>query len=223
LLKYLRKDHPDVVFNLASIYAWENTNLIPAVLEIGGIRYTGSGILSLSLARNYTRLFPLLLNSGIKVPEFVLQIAGSSFPERLSFPLVLFRDGYVEGQPLKDRDGLVRALRPLPVGEEVVLLRPADGPRVSLYLLDGAPFIGFCGQPYLEIAQRACTLLEARGLVRFDFICSEEPILERFEVAPDPLDEQLVSMASQMGWDSARVLEALVQHSGRDRTPGRMQ
>lgn len=223
LLEHLRKDKPDVVFNLASIYAWEKTNLIPAVLEIGGYPYTGSGILSLSLARNYTRLFPLLLNSGIKVPDFNLLTVGSPIPERVPYPLILFRDGCAEGKRANHRGDLVWTLRTLPVGEEVILLHHTDGPRASLYLLDGAPFLGFRGQPYLEIAQKSISILEARGLVRCDFIRSEDPTLEWIEIAPDPLEDQLISSAAQMGWDPGRVLEAVVLHSGRDHIPGRIQ
>ena len=60
----LLQSAPEVVFNLASIYGWKRTNLVPAVLEIAGMRYTGSNLLSLSLARNYTKRFPLL--AGIR-------------------------------------------------------------------------------------------------------------------------------------------------------------
>ena len=37
----LLKSGPEVVFNLASIYGWKSTNLVPAVLEIAGVALYG--------------------------------------------------------------------------------------------------------------------------------------------------------------------------------------
>ena len=78
MVAFLLKSAPDVVFNLASIYGWKRTNLVPAVLEIAGVCYTGSNLLSLSLARNYTKRFPLLLASGVPMVEFAVMMAGEA-------------------------------------------------------------------------------------------------------------------------------------------------
>jgi hypothetical protein len=216
LLINLRKDEPDIVFNLASIYAWEKTNLIPAVLEIGGVCYTGSGILGLSLARNYTKLFPLLFNSGIRVPAFTLIAAGPPTPGGLRYPLMLLRDSLPGGLSLRNTQDLDRTLNQFPAGEEVLLLEQMEGERVSLFILDHLPFLRIGEQSYLATAQKAYDVMEARGLARFDFIRSDEPILEGIEIAPDPLDEQLLQTAAIVCWDEDRVLQSLVQHSGRD-------
>lgn len=218
LLSSLWKDHPDVVFNLPSIYAWEGTNLIPAILEIAGVRYTGSGMLGLSLARNDTKLFPLLLNSGIRVPAFVIIPAGSPASRGLHYPLTLYRDNLPRGLRLSSEPELVRAVNLCPESEEVCLQEQAPGERVSLFMLDQTTFLGAGGQPYRAIARKAYEVIEARGLARFDFVCSDEPLLEGVDVAPDPLDGAFLQAASSAGWDQEHVLQAMVNHACRDRS-----
>ncbi|HMD87991.1 MAG TPA: hypothetical protein VKF38_02405 [Anaerolineaceae bacterium] len=131
LLTNMRKDKPDVVFNLSRIYAWDKAHLIPAILEIAGVRYTGSGILGLSLARNYTKLFPFLFNSGIRVPAFIVITAGNPQPDGLRYPLTLLRDGLQGGLSLSNAKDLHRTLDLFPVGEEVLLLEQIAGGQVS--------------------------------------------------------------------------------------------
>jgi D-alanine-D-alanine ligase-like ATP-grasp enzyme len=220
LLTNVRKDKPDVVFNLSSIYAWDKTYLIPAVLEIAGVRYTGSGILGLSLARNYTKLFPLLFNSGIRVPAFAVITAGNPPSDGLRYPLTLLREGLRGGLSLRNAEDLDRTLDLFPAGEEVLLLEHMAGERVSLFILDRSPFPSAGDQLYLAAVQKAYDVMEARGLARFDFIRSDKPILEWVEIAPDPLDEQFLQIAASAGWDEDRVLQSLVQHSGRDHSLG---
>lgn len=219
LLKKLRDDKPDVVFNLSSIYSWDKTNLIPAVLEIAGVRYTGSGILGLSLARNYTKLFPLFINSGIRVPAFAIIAVGSPSSDGLCYPLTLLHDSMRSGLCLRHAEDLIRTPDLFSLGEEVLLMERIPGERVSLFVLDRLPFPSDGDQPYLAIAQKAYDVMEARGLARFDFIRADEPILEWIEIAPDPLDEQLLQTAASVGWDVDKVLQSLVQHSARDLSP----
>jgi hypothetical protein len=220
LLTNLRMDHPDVIFNLASIYTWGKANLIPAVLEIAGVDYTGSGILGLSLARNYTRLFPLLYNSGICLPAFAIIAAGCPLPDRLQYPLILLRDNLPDQLSLKNSEDLAWTFNQIPVGEEVLLLEKITGERVSIFILNNSPFLPTDQRPYLAAAQKVYGILEARGLARFDFICADKPVLEGVEIAPDPLDEKFLQAATLVGWNEDRVLQVLVQHSGRDHSSG---
>ena len=213
-------DGPDLVFNLASIYGWDKTNLIPAVLEIAGVRYTGSGILGLSLARNYTRLFPLLFNSGIRVPAFAVITVGNPSPVGLRYPLTLLHDGLQCGFSLRNPEDLHQTLALFPAGEEVLLLEQMAGERLSLFILDRSPFPGAGDRLYLAAARKAYDVMEARGLARFDFIRSDQPVLERVEITPDPLEEQFLQTAASAGWDEDRLLQTLLQHSGRDLSPG---
>ncbi len=216
LLETVWKDGPDVVFNLSSIYTWEKANLIPAVLEIAGVRYTGSGILGLSLARNYTRLLPLLLNSGVRVPAFAIAGGGDPRPEGLHYPLTFWRDGAQAGINLADGQALERSLAGLPAGEKALLLENVAGKRMSLFFLDRLPFPRACEPVYLKIAQKICAVMEVRGMVRLDFVSADEPILTWIDVTPDPLDETFLRTAGSAGWSEDRLLQSLVQHSGRD-------
>jgi hypothetical protein len=220
LLKNIRELGPDLVFNLASIYAWEKTDLIPAVLEIGGVCYTGSGMLGLSLARHYTRLYPLLFNAGMRVPPFAVISAGATPAPELRYPLTLLCDGLQEKISLMNVQDLHQALDLFPPDQQVLLQEHMPGPRVSQYILDGSAFPGAVDPLCLAAALKAYELLEARGLARFDFVRSGEPVLEGLEIAPDPLLGKLLESAAVAGWDQERLLEALVQHSGRDISPG---
>lgn len=216
LLANLRRDKPDVVFNLSSIYAWKKTNLVPAILEIAGISYTGSGFLGLSLARNYTKLFPLLNASGISIVPFQVQLAGKLALNRMRYPLRLFREGFQRSKPIKTRLELKRKLERIPANEEVLMQQYLEGERTSVFLLDRMPFFPEKNSKFLEAARCAYDVLEARGLARFIFVQNTEPFLEDIEIAPDPLDEKLLQTAAAMGWNRDRILQSLVQHPGSD-------
>lgn len=217
LFERVRRDHPFVVFNLSSIYGWEKTNLIPAVLEIAGVRYTGSGMLGLSLARNYTRLFPLFLDSGIRVPVFhIIETGDSARLKGHHYPLRLYLDGEKNTLFLRNDNELNRILKKLPAHEKILLLDSMIGKRVSQFILDNKPFLGTPGSSYLGLAQKAYRTLEARGLARFDFIQGSQPVLVKVDIAPDPLDEDLLYEAALSGWDAGHLLQLLVEHSGND-------
>lgn len=215
LYEHVRRDHPAVIFNLSSIYGWEKANLVPAVLEIVGIPYTGSGILSLSLARNYTKLFPLLLNSGIQVPPFqIIESGDSARLKGLDYPLRLYRDWEKRTSFLSNDDELSRILKKLPAHEKILLLKSIMGKRVSLFILDNKPLLSTPDSSYLLPAQKAYRVLEARGLARFDFIQGSQPVMVNIEIAPDPLDEDLLHKAALAGWDASHLLQLLVENAG---------
>lgn len=217
LYEHVRKDHPGVVFNLSSIYGWDKANLVPAVLEIAGVRYTGSGMLGLSLARNYTRLFPLLQNSGVRVPLFRLVGARDlAAIYETQFPLQLYQDGKKNALLINNKIELEKILRKLALHEKVLLMEPVAGKRESLFILDGMPFLRTPSQATLEIAQNAFQLMEAKGLARFDFIQGSQPILINIEISPDPLGKDLLREAEIAGWDAAHILKLLVEHAGND-------
>jgi len=213
-------EKPDVIFNLASIYAWNKTDLIPAVLEIADVPYTGSGILSLSLARNFTKLFPLLDRSGIRVVPFKIIKAGSAILyTELHFPLNLLLDGVRQKLVLAAGSELKKALQDIPPQAEVVLQQQLTGEKLSFYILGSAPFLSSMDKSYLTPALEIYRLIEARGLVRFDFILADEPLLYGIDTAPDPLDDELLTMAAQFGWSEMDVIRSLLEHAAIDREP----
>ena len=222
-IAFLLKSAPEVVFNLASIYGWERTNLVPAVLEIAGVRYTGSNLLSLSLARNYTKRFPLLLASGVPMVEFAVMKAGeAAVPDGFDFPLTLYCDGVYDEMTINSRAELKEALKDYPPREDLVLQKMVSGERSSIYILDSAPFLPPEDPAYLEPALKAYELLEARGLARFDFVESGSFYLDEIDLSPDPLDEGFLQAAAEHGLDEAGILQQLLKHAGQDLpSPGR--
>jgi hypothetical protein len=51
--------------------------------------------------------------------------------------------------------------------------------------------------------------------VRFDFTAGA-PGAGAIQVAPDPLDADLLLAATAHGWDAGRLLRSLVDHAGSD-------
>lgn len=87
----LRKDNPDLVFNLVDSVKGNEylASTIPAVLELLDIPYTGAGILGVSLDHNKFVIKKLLEQNGVPVPHYQLF---NSFTDpidsRLRFPLI---------------------------------------------------------------------------------------------------------------------------------------
>jgi hypothetical protein len=219
----IKKHSPDVVFNLASIYGWKRTNLIPAVLEIAGVKYTGSNLLSLSLARNYTKRFPLLLASGVPMAPFTIIKAGNAaVPDGFQFPLTLYCDGIYNELEINNQADLEKELKNYPVREDLVLQEVVTGEKSSVYILDSALFLPPGNSDYLEPSLKAYQLLEARGLARFDFVRSGNFYLDEIDLSPDPLNENFIRLAADHGLDETDIMQLLLEHAGRDLpAPGR--
>ncbi len=217
LFESIRQHQPDVVFNLASIYSWEKTNLIPAALEIAALRYSGSGLFGLSLARNHTKLFPLLLAAGVPLMPFALTHArGAALPHGFHFPITLYCDGERHGLLLQTTADLTRALKDRPDKEDVLLQETLTGETQSVYVLDCAAFLPCGDAACLEPALIAYRLLEARGLARFDFTKADKTYLTDIDLAPDPLDPRFIRLAARQGLDEAKILQTLIEHAGSD-------
>jgi D-alanine-D-alanine ligase-like ATP-grasp enzyme len=216
LYAHLLSEKPEVVFNLASAYTADKAELIPGVLELAGVHYTGSGILAQALCATYTKLFPLLSANGIRLPAFEILQAGAYRENQLNFPLQLMRDGLRSTCRLSDPAELERTACQLPAEEEILLFEDSAANRVSLYLLDQAPFLGTDSPIIVSLAQKAYEVIEARGLARFDFVDGAAPVLERIDIAPDLLADQFIRAAASAGMELNGVLQSLVQHAGSD-------
>ena len=217
LFAFLVKHQPDVVFNLAGIYSWGKTNLIPAILEIAGVRYTGSGLLGLSLIRNYTKLFPLLLAVGVPLTPFVItRASNATLPDGFHFPLTLFFDGTRNGLVIKNLADLKKSLISHPGFEDVILQETVTGKKLSLFILGSSPFLASGQSECLDPALKAYQLLEARGLARFDFVKSDRTYLSEIDLSPDPLDKRILQLAADHGLDEMRILQLYLEHAGRD-------
>jgi len=203
---------PDLVFNLASVFSWEKTAYIPAILEIAGVPYTGSGFLALSLTRNPTLLLPLLERTGVPLPPYlIVKAADGLLAEALRFPLHICRND-VQTEPLvSNNEGLGKALAQLPPQEEIVLRESSTQKPLGVYIL-GTTVLPQALDPALrDPALLAYRLLETRGLARFDFVQSEKPLLVNIDAAPDPLHPNLLKAAASAGLDATAILRRLLE------------
>jgi len=211
-------EKPDVVFNLASIYGLGNSNLIPAILEIADVRYTGSGLLGLSLARSYTKLFTLLLQSGIPLVPFIIsKVKVSMGDNHLRYPLRLFRDGCCQNTVVSNNLELKRALKSIPQQENIVLQEYSPNSIKNIYLCNSWIFPANTESRFINLAREVYRLIEARGIVRFDFRDSYRAALTGIEISPDPLGKQLLEKARLSGWDEKRIIQLMIDQAGRDR------
>lgn len=72
LIARLRDDPPDLVFNLCESLAGDTRNemLVPAVLEMFKVPYTGPGPLALGLCLDKSRTKQVLLDAGVPTPAY---------------------------------------------------------------------------------------------------------------------------------------------------------
>ncbi len=87
----LRKNNPDIVFNIAEGLRGESReSQIPAMLEMLGIPYTGSGPLTLAIALDKSLTHTILSSQGVSSPSFhVYRDKNEDLDRELAFPLVV--------------------------------------------------------------------------------------------------------------------------------------
>jgi len=87
----LMKFRPDIVFNIAEGLRGESREShIPAILEMLGIPYTGSGPLTLAVALDKALTHQILSHNGVPSPSFQVFKRADEKPSReLSFPLIV--------------------------------------------------------------------------------------------------------------------------------------
>ena len=91
LPRRLRKDHPELVINLADSVKGDESlsSAIPGVLELLNIPYTGADILGMSLDTNKFLVKKLLQQNGIPVPHYQLLNSPSEYLDpTLRYPLI---------------------------------------------------------------------------------------------------------------------------------------
>jgi hypothetical protein len=208
---------PDVVFNLASVYQWENTSSVPAILEITAIPYSGAGYFSLSLVRHPTKLIPLFHQAGINLPAFrVVTTTDVSPAQELRFPLHLLRDESLNVTQVVDPLELHRVLSDLSKDEEFVLQECPRAERQSIFLLDGQPLSPSAPSALCSPALIANRLMEARGLTRLEFALEAQPLLMGIDPAPDPFEDECLAAARSAGWSELTFIHMLLEHAARD-------
>src|SRR5512133_2102702 len=209
--------HPDIVFIAPSVYRTEKGRLVPAVIEVAGLRYTGSGVLALSLGANFARLYPLLSAAGVPLPSFqVLEVGQSGDSHHLRYPLLLYRSGGPEAAVVTNDQALSDLLRMVGPHEEALLVEQVGGRKVTLFALNQIPLFCVVEDEVRSLVKRICQLIDARGLVRFEFEWADTPRLVSIDVAADPLGEDLLRQASCAGWNEQQLMALVLEHAGRD-------
>lgn len=217
LYQVLKSRKPDLVLNLASVYDEEKANRIPAILEIAGVPYIGSGMLCLSLNRFYNQLFPLVSASDIDtVPFRTIKADESGLLNDLAFPVNLFREGSCKKRLFRKTSELEKFLRTLPPHDEVILFHALQGKLTSIFILDRIPFLTKDNQPCLEPAAKIYDLIEARGLASFDFVIHDGILFAGMDSAPDPLNLKLSHDMAENGWNQTRLLVYMVKTASSD-------
>jgi D-alanine-D-alanine ligase len=142
----LRKNTPDLIFNLTESLAQDSTNevVIPSVLDMLGIPFTGTGAMGLGLCLHKPKAKDILRSRGVPTPasctiERVKDAAGVDLP----FPLFckLSREdasvGIKDDNVIHDRKGLVKRVRDLleEFQQPVLVERYVEGREVYVTLL----------------------------------------------------------------------------------------
>jgi D-alanine-D-alanine ligase len=207
----LRTSGPDLVFNIAEGIRGEDREAqIPAMLEMLGIPYTGSGPLSLALCLHKGKAKEILAWHGIPTPAFqVVTDPGEPLADSLQFPLIvkllhegssmgLSYDSVVETpQALTDRIAYLRRIYQQPVLVEQFI----DGQEYTVPVLGNVPpqalpviEVRFKGPRNITLFQPddpvVCMLARARGQklaapVTFRFSDTQEHVLVRAEVGEE--------------------------------------
>jgi D-alanine-D-alanine ligase len=142
----LRKNTPDLIFNLTESLAQDSTNevVIPAVLDMLGIPFTGTGAMGLGLCLHKPKAKDILRSRGVPTPaSCTIERAKDAAGVDLPFPLFckLSREdasvGIKDENVIHDRKGLVKRVRDLleEFQQPVLVERYVEGREVYVTLL----------------------------------------------------------------------------------------
>ncbi len=189
IMEQLHAHRPGIVFNIAEGLRGESREAhVPAICEMLGLHYTGSGPLTLALCLNKARTKEILLQRGIPTPRFhVMSSPEGSLPHALRYPLIvkLLHEGSSMG------------LSPASVVDDEAALRVQVAYLVETYqepvlveeFIEGREFtIGLLGNDPPQVLPITEVLFDTpRGIVLFE---------------PDPAVERLME---EQGVDLSRI------------------
>ncbi len=172
----LRGERPEMVFNIAEGLDGESReSLIPAVCELLGVPYTGSGVLTTALCLDKARTKDVLVRHGIRTPEWQLvESVAAPLPSNLRFPLIV--------KPVHEGSSIGMSLSSI-VDDELSLrervghvLREYAQPALVERFVEGREFtVGVLGNDVLEVLPIAEVIFDKpRGLNLFD---PDDPVI----------------------------------------------
>jgi D-alanine-D-alanine ligase len=184
LTTLLRRDPPDVVFNLVETFRDEARleHCVAALFELAGVTYTGASPLALATCRRKVMTKQLMRASGVPTPAY-LSIDGPGVPRRfdLRFPLIVkparedASNGVDAGAVVHDRRHLIL--------------------RVRAALADYAPPV--LVEEYIEGRELHVSILgndppEVLPILEYDFseLPSHHPRIISYDIKWSPLEEE---------------------------------
>ncbi|MSR13072.1 MAG: ATP-grasp domain-containing protein [Gammaproteobacteria bacterium] len=200
----------DIVFNIAERISdvpvsASRESLVPALCEILGLRYTGSGVLCTALCLDKPLTKQLLTSAGIATPRFQVIAATDESLMSLRYPLIvkLAREGSSMGlsaASVVDDEAAVRA-------EIQRLLTTYRGPLLIEEFIEGREFtVGLLGNAELEVLPivevvftrpRGINLFELDDSVRAMALVAGRTVPavvdEHYSVCPAVIDETLAA------------------------------
>lgn len=151
LLGRLSVDPPHLVFNLCESLRGDSRHevVVPALLDLLGIPYTGSSAFSLGLALRKDRAKALLRDHGVPTPEAITLHGRDTTACRLPFPLIVkpTREdasvGITSASVVHDRASLDRAVAYVvdELRQSALVERYIEGREMYVSLLGNAPAV----------------------------------------------------------------------------------
>ena len=219
LVDALRKEQPDLVFNMAESFAGKSSleSNVAALLNLMGLRYTGSSPSGLIVAGDKTLTKKVLSFHGIKTPQFATVYRGSvDWAGNLHFPVIIKPPqedaslGITSKSVVRDVKGLLETIERMQ--------KDYDQPALVEEFIDGREFyVGVIGNANVE----------ALPVIELDFsgFPADRPKIASWEakwgddgegsgaefagtksVLPDNLDEALVEKMNAVALDAFRAL-----------------
>ena len=152
LVAALRKEQPDLVFNMAESFAGKSSleSNVAALLNLIGLRYTGSSPAGLIVAGDKTLTKKVLTFHGIKTPQFATVYRGAvDWAGNLHFPVIIKPPqedaslGITSKSVVRDVKGLLETIERMQ--------KDYDQPALVEEFIDGREFyVGVIGNANVE-------------------------------------------------------------------------
>jgi D-alanine-D-alanine ligase len=222
----LKEARPEIVFNVAEGLRGEcRESHVPAICELMGIPYTGSGVLTLSTCLNKARTNEVLSCHGLSVPPFqVFHTAEDEMRDHLEYPLIvkLLHEGSSMGLSEKSVVHDEKALRQ----QLDYLIHTYHEPALVQKFILGREFtvgvLGNCNPQVLPITE--VTFPDPFGIVTFTFDDEVLPSVRRLRgedfyleyknhtmphqnTCPAPINEDLAERIRQTTLRAFKALE----------------
>lgn len=210
---WLVENPVDLAFNIAEGFEGESREArVPALLELVGIPYTGSGVLALALAMDKAKSKQIFRHAGIPTPNFQLFIhADEAIDPKLKYPLMVKpnREGSAKGilssSVVTDETALriqVRRVREV-YGQEALVEEFIEGMELTVGILGEGQAL-----PILEIDFSGC---KASGEFFYSWRMKEFQGNKRMHLnprfwCPARLSPEVAKAVQTVAWKAAKAL-----------------